>query len=182
MKLKVIKEPNPVLRKRSAEVPLPLSDANEKLLRAMFDYVVQSQNKEYALKKKIREGVGIAAPQVGFNLRMIAISYAKGDKRIEYALVNPKVVSSSIRQVALPQGEGCLSVEISHEGYVYRANKVTVEAYDLFQDKVITIIAHDFDAIVLQHEIDHLNGVLFYDRINSNNPFEEKVNSYILKL
>lgn len=181
MKLKVIKEPNPVLRKRSADVPLPLSKANENLLRAMLDYVIQSQNKEYAQKKKIREGVGIAAPQVGFNLRMTAISYTRGEKKIEYALVNPKIISSSIRQVALPQGEGCLSVETVHEGYVYRSNKITVEAFDLLQNKTITIIAFDFDAIVLQHEIDHLNGVLFYDRINTDNPFEEKPNSFLLK-
>jgi peptide deformylase len=181
MKLKVIKESNPVLRKRSAEVPLPLSEGNKKLLQALFDYLIQSQNKEYALKKKIREGVGIAAPQVGFNLRMTAIAYTKDERRVEYALVNPRVISSSIRQVALPQGEGCLSVEIPHEGYVYRANKITVEAFDLLQNKVITIVAHDYEAIVLQHEIDHLNGVLFYDRINKKNPFEEKANSYILK-
>jgi peptide deformylase len=181
MKLKVIKEPNPVLRKRCAEIQLPLSESHEKLLRAMLNYVIKSQDKDYALKNRIREGIGIAAPQVGFSVRMIAISYAKGEGRIEYALVNPKILSSSIRQIAIAKGEGCLSVEIPYEGYVYRSSKITVEAFDLLQNKMISIVAFDLDAIVLQHEIDHLNGVMFYDRINIKNPFEEKVNSFLLK-
>lgn len=181
MVLKVVKEPNPVLRKRCAEVSLPLSKDDQVLLSAMLEYVKKSQDKTFAEHHHIREGVGVAAPQVGVAKRMTAISYPKGDGRIEYALVNPKILSSSVKLTALAQGEGCLSVEQEHPGYVYRSSKITVEAFDMLQGKMITITAFDYDAIVLQHEIDHLNGVLFYDRIAKDDPFKVLPNSALIE-
>ncbi|MFZ9782453.1 MAG: peptide deformylase, partial [Bacilli bacterium] len=73
-----------------------------------------------------------------------------------------------------------LSVAEEKPGYVYRANKITVKAFDLLQNKDIVIQAEGFDAIVLQHEIDHLNGILFYDYLQKDDPFKEKPNAELL--
>ena len=70
-------------------------------------------------------------------------------------------------------GEGCLSVCEEHQGYVVRSARIKVKAFDLLQNKEITIRARGYLAIVLQHEIDHFSGTLFYDHINRENPFEE---------
>jgi peptide deformylase len=172
-RLKVIQDPHPILRKRAVPVPMPLTHDDATLLEALLTYVKQSQEPEYAAKHKIREGIGLAAPQVGISKRLIAIYYHRGENLVTYALANPLIVSSSIKQIALTGGEGCLSVPIPYEGYVYRAKKITVKAFDLLQNKDIIIEAEGFDAIVLQHEIDHLNGVLFYDHIDKIDPYKQ---------
>ena len=102
---------------------------------------------------------------------MFVIYYQLGDKLVQYALVNPKIVATSIKLCYLSGGEGCLSVDKDHEGYVYRPNKVTIKAYNLLEHKDVEIVARGYDAIVLQHEFDHLNGILYYDHIDKTNPF-----------
>jgi peptide deformylase len=180
MKLKLIYDPHPLLRQRAQPVDLPLSKHDTQLLQALLHYVIRSQDKVYAEKHHLREGVGLAAPQVGISKRLLAISFPMDDKRIEYALANPIIISSSVKKVALHSGEGCLSVNEAYPGYVYRSHKITVKAFDLLQNKDITILAYGFEAIVLQHEIDHLNGVLFYDYIAKDDPFKELPNADIL--
>lgn len=179
-RLEVIQDPHPILRKRALPVALPLSEEDSNLLKALLHYVHKSQDKDYAEKYKIREGIGLAAPQVGISKRLTAISYQRGEMRTEYMLANPVIVSQSVKQIALTSGEGCLSVPTEYPGYVYRANKITVKAFDLIQNKEILIQAEGFDAIVLQHEIDHLNGRLFYDILDKKDPFKEKNNSTLL--
>jgi peptide deformylase len=179
-RLKVIHDPHPVLRKRAEVVALPLSVEDELLAMSLLHYVHQSQDSVYAAKKKIREGIGLAAPQVGISKRITAISYTVQDKKVEYILVNPVILSSSVKKIALKSGEGCLSVNEAYEGYVYRAYKIKVKAYEVLQKQEIIIEASGFDAIVLQHEIDHLNGVLFYDYIKKDNPYFEQANAELL--
>ena len=98
----------------------------------------------------------------------------------EYVLVNPKIIASSVKKIAIRSGEGCLSVKTDKPGYVYRYYKITMRGYDVFQGKVIDINAKGFDAIVLQHEYDHLDGIVYYDRINKTNPVEEIENSVLI--
>jgi peptide deformylase len=179
-RLQVVQDPYPSLRKRAIAVAIPLSKDDENILLSLLKYVHLSQDKTYAEKHKIREGIGLAAPQIGISKRMTAISYLRGEKKIEYALANPVIMSQSVKQIALQSGEGCLSVDKEFPGYVYRPNKISVKAFDLLQKKEILIQAEGFDAIVLQHEIDHLNGVLFYDHLNKSDPFKEKQNADLL--
>ena len=175
--LKIVKDNIPTLRERCAEVPLPLSKEHKDLIDEMLHELLLSQDPEYREKHpKVREGVGLAAPQVGHNLRMLVISYPTGDEKnplIQHQLVNPKIVVNSVKKCYLSNGEGCLSVDEEHPGYVYRDFKIVVEAYDAKEGKPTTITARGYDAIVLQHEIDHLNGVLFYDRIDKLDPFKK---------
>ena len=146
----------------------------------MVDYLIKSQDEEYAKKHNIRAGVGLAAPQIGINKRMFAIYYENEEEKIQYALINPKIIQNSIKKVALASGEGCLSVDNDHPGYVYRYDKIIIKGYDAITDKEVTITARGYDAIVLQHEYDHLDGILYYDRINKDNPTLEIPNSYLI--
>ena len=82
-----------------------------------------------------------------------------------------KIILESIQEVYLSGGEGCLSVDEMHEGYVYRHNKIQVKAFNAITMKEEIITARGYEAIVLQHEIDHLSGVLYYDHINKKDPF-----------
>ena len=180
MHLKIVKDNNPKIRKKSEEVPLPLSSEDRDLIDSMFDYLVKSQDEEYASKHNIRPGVGLAAIQVGYTKRMFVIYYQKGDSYVQYKLVNPQIVETSIRKTALESGEGCLSVDKDHQGLVHRYYKIVMKAYDVLQEKDIVITATGYDAIVLQHEYDHLNGILYYDRIVYDAPFTKLANEEII--
>lgn len=181
----IMKDDNPLMREKSKSVKLPLSKEDRDLLMDMFNYVKDSIDPEIAEEKNLRPAVGISAIQVGVPKRMAAVRLVdidKNDNEIihEYCLVNPKIISSSVQKAYLKSGEGCLSVLDEHEGYVVRNARITVESYDALQDKFIKIRARGYLAIVLQHELDHFEGKLFYDRINKENPFEEIKNALII--
>ena len=184
MKLKIVKDSNPIMRNVSKEVPLPLTKEDKELLDEMLNYLKLSQDEEYASKHHIREGVGLAAPQIGHNLRMLVVYYKDivdgKEVEIDHRLINPKIVSESVKKVALSGGEGCLSVDDSHPGYVYRPFKIIVKAFDARQLKEVFITARGYQAIVLQHELDHLDGVLFYDHIDKKDPFKTIENSQLI--
>ena len=175
--LKIVKDNIPTLRLRCAPVETPLSPENQALIDEMLKYLLDSQDEAYRAKHPdCREGVGLAAPQVGHNVRMIVISYPTGDEKnplVQYQLVNPRIVMSSVKKCYLAAGEGCLSVDAEHRGRVYRDYKITVQAYEAKLKQNVSITAKGYDAIVLQHEIDHLNGVLFYDHIDKIDPNKE---------
>ena len=181
MKLKIIKDNNPIMRKKSLPVDMPLSSQDKELLDRMLDYLKKSQDEDYAKKHNIRSGVGLAAVQVNVLKRMFVIYYEKEDEIIQYQLVNPKIIETSIKKCAIKDGEGCLSVDKPHDGLVHRYYKIVLQAYDALQNKDITIHASGFDAIVLQHEYDHLDGIFFYDRIDKNNPEVSLPNEVILQ-
>ena len=178
----IIKDDNPIIRNKSLDVSLPLSDDDKNTLLAMLKYVDDSTDKEKAEKENLRPAVGISAIQIGIPKKMTAVILkGENDEKIyEYALVNPKIVSNSVEKSCLSTGEGCLSVVDNHEGYVYRSSRIKVRAYDLLQDKQIEIKADGYLAIVLQHEIDHFKGTLFYDYIDKNEPFKKIENSTII--
>lgn len=175
--LHIVKDNKPSLREKCKPVEMPLSKENKELIDEMLQYLLLTQDEDYRKKHpNVREGVGLAAPQVGHNLRMIVISYATGDEknpRVQYQLVNPRIVVNSIKKCYLSGGEGCLSVDGEHRGKVYRDFKIVVKAYEASLGQDVEITARGYDAIVLQHEIDHLDGILFYDRIDKKDPFKE---------
>lgn len=177
----IMKDDNLDLRKKSEEVQLPLSKEDEHTLLDLLTYVRNSTDEEIAEKENLRPAVGIAAPQIGVFKKLMAIVIEDEDGEVEeYAMANPKIVSHSIQQAYLKNGEGCLSVENVHEGYVPRYYRVTIEGYDLLRDQVVKFKVKDFTAIVFQHELDHFTGTLFYDRINKKNPFQEIENAIII--
>lgn len=170
-KLNILDEKDKRLRKKSVDVSFPLSNEDKELIKRAIDELTYSQIEEYADKYNLRPGMGLAFPQLGLNKRIIIIVHEVEDGIFdEYVFVNPKIVSYSNEMIAADVGEGCLSVNRDVEGHVPRYARVTVEGYDIDGNK-IKVRAREELSIAFQHEIDHLNGILFYDRINKDKPF-----------
>ena len=89
-----------------------------------------------------------------------------------YFFANPKIISNSTEMIYVEQGEGCLSVNREVVGIVPRYARVTVEAYDMDGNKFTMRLREDL-AVCVQHEMDHLEGILFLDKINKKNPFKD---------
>ncbi len=170
-KLNILDEKDKRLRMISKDVQFPLSAEDKELIDRMIEELTYSQIEEYEKKYNLRPGTGLAFPQLGLLKRIIVIvdEYEKG-KFENYVVVNPVIVSNSKEMIAADVGEGCLSVNREVEGHVPRYARVTVEGYDIDGNK-IKIRAREELAIAFQHEIDHLNGILFFDRINKDKPF-----------
>lgn len=171
----IIKDDNPLIREKSIDVSLPLSKEDRDLAMQMLTYVRESTDEEIANKKNLQPAVGISAIQVGVKKKLTAISIKNEKDEIVYEFLwaNAKIISNSIEKTYLKGGEGCLSVPTMHEGYVNRSARVKVKAYDILQDKEVTIEAEGYIAVVIQHELDHFKGILYYDYINKKNPMLE---------
>lgn len=167
----IVREGHPALRKTAEEVAVPLSEEDVQLSQEMLTFLKDSQDEELAAKYQLRSGVGLAAPQLNINKRIIAIHLEDEKGKLHsYCLFNPKIVSHSVGQTYLPNGEGCLSVDRDIKGYVPRYARITVRATDV-DGNALKLRLRGLVAIVVQHEIDHLNGVMFFDHINEENPF-----------
>ena len=139
-----------VLRERAAPVA-GVTDETRRLVRDMFDTMYDA------------EGIGLAAPQVGVSQRILVVDVKEEDEsRHVHALVNP-VITRSSRNTDRSM-EGCLSIP-GIEDTVTRPTRVTVEALSPDGDPV-RIEAEGLLARALQHEVDHLDGVLFIDRVS----------------
>lgn len=168
----IVREGDPILRVVTEPVSVPPTEEDREEMAAMLLFLKNSQDPEISKKYKLRAGVGLSANQIGLNKRMFAalLTDDQGNDR-EIALYNPKIVSHSAAMVYLPESEGCLSVDRVIQGFVPRYEKVQIKAYD-GEGKELKLRFKGFDAIVMQHEIDHLNGIMFYDRINKEHPFK----------
>ncbi len=170
-KLNILDEKEKILRQKSSEVVFPLSPEEKKLLKQIIEQLTYSQIEEYEKKYELRPGMGLAFPQLGILKRIIVIVYEAEEGVFEnYILVNPKIVSYSEEMIAAEAGEGCLSVNREVEGHIPRHARVTVEGYDEEGNK-IRVRAREDLSIAFQHEIDHLEGILFYDKIDPKKPF-----------
>lgn len=185
----IIREGNPTLRALAEEVSFPLSDQEIILGEKMLQFLKNSQDPVTAEKMGLRGGVGLAAPQLDISKRIIAVLVPniveEGETPTEAysmqaVMYNPKIVSHSVQDAALAEGEGCLSVDREVPGYVIRHARVTVEYFDKDGEKH-RIKLKGYNSIVVQHEIDHTNGVMFYDRINEKDPFAVKDGLLILE-
>lgn len=177
----IIREGHPTLSLKSKEVELPLSDETKQTLKEMMEFLENSQDPEKCEELELRAGVGLAAPQINILKRMTAIltSDETGEKLYKFLLVNPKIISHSIKKVYIPGGEGCLSVDRDTEGVTARHKKITVRAH-LFNPeseelKKVEIKVSGYVAVVLQHEIDHLDGILYTDNLNEFLPEAEPI-------
>lgn len=144
--LKIVTYPAASLRERAAaisEIDDELRELAEKMMHTMHQ----------------RQGVGLAGPQVGINRKVVVIN-PTGEREDRKILINPEVLE---RRGDMEGIEGCLSVP-GVSGNVHRSSYVKVIAYDLDGNE-LEITATDFVARVLQHEIDHLEGMLLIDRM-----------------
>lgn len=145
----VVKWPEPGLAQRGEEVTV-FDDALKQLVEEMFESMY------------IAQGIGLAAPQIAVSKRITVIDVSfKKNPSDKLALINPEIIHAEGRQV---EEEGCLSLPEIREK-VARAAKVRVKAQDV-TGKWFEVEGEELLSRALQHEIDHLDGVLFIDRIS----------------
>jgi len=148
----VLKLPDPVLRRKAHKVT-----AFDDELKTLIQDMIETMRDE--------PGVGLAAPQVGVSKRVIVVEYPENDEIEEspirlYSIANPEIVTFS--ETTLFGIEGCLSVPI-YLGEVERAEKIVVQGFNQ-NGKKVRVNANGWLARIFQHEIDHLNGILFVDK------------------
>lgn len=171
----IIREGHPTLRVRAEKFEFPLTEDEKKTAQEMMEFLENSQDPEIAKKYNLRAGVGLAAPQIDLSKRMTAV-FVPGEEEgakplFKHILINPTILSESVQMAALAEGEGCLSVDREIPGYVPRHARIKLRWYDIDGNEHVERL-RGYSAIVVQHEIDHLNGVLFFDHINEKEPFK----------
>lgn len=146
MTLEILTNPNPILRERSREISI--AEIKTDAMQKFFADLIKTM--------RVEDGVGIAAPQVGKNIRVIVVSTKTGPA----VFVNPEITFRSIKKIK--GEEGCLSVPGIY-GIVERFKEIKVTALDKNGNEIIPD-TDGFMSIVFQHEIDHIDGILFIDR------------------
>lgn len=146
--LRICKLGEEVLRQK-AEPVKEVNDEIRKLAEEMFETMIEAN------------GVGLAAPQIGLSIRMFVVI---ADDDVRRVFINPQITSTSSDSVEYE--EGCLSIPSVYEK-IYRPSKVTVQALDE-NGKPFILEAEDLLARIIQHENDHLDGVVFIDKGDPN--------------
>jgi len=142
--LKVREIGDPVLRSKAKEID-KINEKTLALIVNMFDTMYEE------------DGVGLAAPQVGILKRIAVVDIREGNKIV---LINPEIIAEEGKAI---MEEGCLSIP-GETGDVIRSEKIKVRTLDR-DAEMVEFEAEGFEARAIQHEIDHLNGVLFVDKI-----------------
>ncbi len=142
--LNIVINPNPILRKKAEKVNNPLSSDIQSLIPEMIKTMLA------------KDGIGLAAPQIGKSIRIIIIHHKDKD----LVMINPKIIKKSL--IKEWDEEGCLSVP-NVFGDVKRCKKITVKYIDEFGKEQI-LATEGLLARVIQHEVDHLDGILFIDK------------------
>ncbi len=169
----ILDEKDKRLRKVSKDVTFPLTDKDKEAINLMIEYLTNSQIEELEKKYDLRPGMGMAAIQLGIDKRYFVVVHEQEKKETfkNYIIINPKLISTSEEIIYVEEGEGCLSVNREVEGIVPRHARVTLEGYDMDGNK-IKIRGREELAVAFQHELDHLDGILFTDKIDKKNPYK----------
>lgn len=190
----IVREGFPTLRQVASDVSFPLSEQDELLGEKMMQFLRNSQDPVIAEKMGLRGGVGLAGNQLGLLKRVIAVLIPNEPEideagneiapkeafKMQEILYNAKIVSHSVQDAALDTGEGCLSVDEEIPGLVVRHARVTIEYYNKAGEKK-KIRLKNFESMCVQHEIDHTNGVMFYDHIDPKQPWAIKDGLLVIK-
>ena len=172
--IKILDESNKILHKKSSNVTFPLDEETKKLIDDSLTYLEMSQIEEYSEKYDLRPGMGLSFVQIGILKRIFVVSEEIEEGKFNrYVVINPRVKSVSEELIYVGEGEGCLSVNRELEGIVPRHARITVEAYDENGDLYDIRVREDM-AVAFQHELDHLDGILFVDKIDKKNPYKNK--------
>ena len=165
--LNILNEKNKLLKQKCKPVVFPMSDYDKNLIEDMIEYLKDTQMSETAKKYDLRPGMGLAANQLGRMLNYFVVVLDKEEDLGDFdtwVVINPKIISASKELIYADGGEGCLSVERDVDGIVLRHARITVEYYDVNGVKKTIRVREDI-AIAFQHEMDHLNGILFTNKL-----------------
>ena len=173
-KIEILDEKDKRLRKKSSNVTFPLPKEDIKRIHDMMDYLEMSQIEETREHYNLRAGMGLAYIQIGIPKRIFVIVEEDEEGKFNrYVVINPKIKSMSEEIIYISEGEGCLSINRPTCGIVPRHARMTVEAFDE-SGNPYTIRVREELSVAFQHEIDHLDGILFTDKIDPKNPYKGK--------
>ena len=168
----ILDEKDKRLKNISKEVSFPLADEDKKLIESMIEYLTNSQIPELAEKYNLRPGMGMSAIQLGIPKRYFVVVHEYEEQKFKnYIIINPKMTSNSEEKIYVEEGEGCLSINRETVGIVPRFARASFEGYDLDGNKINLRVREEV-AIAFQHELDHLDGILFVDRIDKKEPYK----------
>jgi peptide deformylase len=171
--IKILDEKNKLLHKKSEEIKFPMDKKDIDLLQDMLTYLEMSQIEKYSEKYNLRPGMGLAFVQVGVPKRAFVICNENDDGEFDkYIIINPEIISMSEEMIYVGEGEGCLSINREVEGIVPRHARITIKAQKEDGEEYTMRVREDL-AVAFQHEIDHLNGIMFTDHIDPKNPFKD---------
>ena len=163
-----------MVSQKSKEVKFPLSKEDKKTIEDIITYLTMSQIEKYYTEYDLRPGMGMAFIQLGIPKNIFVIVEEIDDEKFRnYVIINPKMVSHSEELIYVGEGEGCLSVNREVEGIVPRYARMTITYQDMDGQKQEIRVREDI-SVAFQHEMDHLNGILFVDKIDKKNPFKNK--------
>ncbi len=166
-KLSPLKPTDLKLRTRCRQIYLKDLRKKETIVtvESLLDYVYGYNNKGKNRDKNKASTVGLSANQVGITKQISIVDLAIGRGRYSdlHVLINPTIIWRS--KTILERSEGCVNLPYTW-GFVKRSKRVKVEAYDRSGNKLLLDLS-GWPAILLQHEIDHLNGILFIDRLDN---------------
>ena len=148
--LKLVYAPDPILKKKCQPLS-QVDDHHRALIKEMYEVMYDAN------------GVGLAAPQVGLDMRIFIVdAAAREEEKTPLTMINPKI--TSIEENLVPYEEGCLSFP-EHFAEIERADKLSIEYIDENNQKQI-LNTEGFTSRIIQHELDHLNGILFVDHLS----------------
>lgn len=170
--IKILDEQDKLLHKVSKEVAFPLSEEDKSRIKDMITYLKMSQIEEEAEKYELRAGMGLAYVQTGILKRIFVVVEELDDGSFkDYIVINPVIISHSEEMIFVGEGEGCLSVNREVDGIVPRYARITVDAQDMEGNHYQIRVREDI-SVAFQHEMDHLDGILFVDKIDAKNPYK----------
>ena len=173
-KIEILDEKDKRLHQVSKGVTFPLDDETKKLIKDTLVYLEMSQDEKIAEKYDIRAGMGMSFVQLGRLDRIFVVSEDNGDGTFErHIVINPEMISHSEELIYVGEGEGCLSVNRPVDGLVPRYARCTFKAYDIDGNEYKIRVREDI-SVAYQHELDHLNGILFVDKIDPKHPYKNK--------
>jgi len=155
--LEIVTNPSQILRKKAKSINL--KDISSKEIKTLIDQMAKTMLES--------DGPGLAAPQIGKSIRLIIVNIKQGP----IALINPKIIRKSWRKCI--DEEGCLSIPKVY-GNVKRSHSIKVKTYNQ-HGKLIKLKAKGLFARVIQHEVDHLNGILFIDKVQKVKNLKDQV-------
>ena len=147
---KLLYPPDPILKKKCQPLA-QVDDHHRALIKEMYEVMYDAN------------GVGLAAPQVGLDMRIFIVdAAAREEEKTPLTMINPKIIS--IEENLVPYEEGCLSFP-EHFAEIERPDKLSIEYIDENNQKQI-LNTEGFTSRIIQHELDHLNGILFVDHLS----------------
>lgn len=164
------KKANKILHTKSTDVTFPLDEETKKLIKDSMDYLEMSQIEDIRAKYDLRAGMGLSFIQLGIPKRIFVIVYEVEDGVFDrYVVINPKIKSTSEELIYIDEGEGCLSINRPTYGIVPRHARMRLTAFDENGEQYDLRVREEL-SVCFQHELDHLDGILFTDKIDPKDP------------